>query len=88
MSCAERAVSAPQNIATNMKASDVLFGYLNKILVGAAEYVEGNLMRDTEKQNALLIGNHITYFDAINDQTKGIPFSEEVQDRIRKMRPR
>lgn len=31
-SCAERAVSAPQNIATNMTAADIIFGYVNKLL--------------------------------------------------------
>lgn len=31
-SCAERAVSAPQNIATNITAADIIFGFTNKLL--------------------------------------------------------
>lgn len=32
MSCAESAISAPQNIHTNMTAANILFGFLNKLL--------------------------------------------------------
>lgn len=35
MSCAEAAVSAPQNIYTNMTAANILFGFVNKLLSGA-----------------------------------------------------
>lgn len=31
-SCAEQAVSAPQNIHTNMTAADILFGFVNRLL--------------------------------------------------------
>lgn len=31
-SCAEQAVSAPQNIHTNMTAADIIFGFVNRLL--------------------------------------------------------
>lgn len=33
MSCAENAVSAPQNIMTNMTAANIIFGFVNKLLM-------------------------------------------------------
>lgn len=34
ISCAEQAISAPQNIHTNMTAADILFGFVNRLLTG------------------------------------------------------
>ena len=41
MSCAERAVSAPQNILTNMVAANLLFTFLNTILTANSSEGEG-----------------------------------------------
>ena len=101
LSCAERAVSSPQNIGTNIKAADIVFDYCNLIIAGAANYVNSpdrndimNNRRDYLNQEeasralikrAPMIGNHIVYFDSRTGQTSAQPFSPEVQEYIKKM---
>ena len=98
LSCAERAISAPQNIGTNIKAADILFDYCNLILAGAANYVNStdraeiiNSRRpQSERYKALIkrapmIGNHIIYFDSRTGQTSAKPFSEDVQSYIKRI---
>lgn len=89
LSCAERAESAPQNIATNILAANIIFEYCNTLLASACNYYNGiNTVYNSNERadliaRAPMIMNHICYFNSKTMQVSTKPFSEEVQRKLR-----
>jgi molybdopterin/thiamine biosynthesis adenylyltransferase len=92
LSCAERALSAPQNIATNIKAADLMLTYCNQLISGA---VGAQKARDFDRQEDSTleeilevfksipkISSHIIYFNAKTGQASAKYFNETIQNII------
>lgn len=93
MSCAEHAVHAPQNIATNMMAAQVLFNYINIIYASTIAYEEigsrtGMSIEQyiEEYKNIPGISAHVTYFNSRTGTISTQPFDDEVSNVIRNAR--
>lgn len=89
-SCAEHAISAPQDITTNIFASTILLNYCsilayNTSVVAKAMRI-GTWNRSTDDRIAIIkglrtISNNVTYFDAFSNQTSKA-FVERISSEI------
>jgi molybdopterin/thiamine biosynthesis adenylyltransferase len=88
VSCAEHAVSSPQDISTNMLAAQIIFGYCNSILVSSRSVLWTGDRKDKYKSWAGVrpISGHVTYFDSRNSKTSTQDFSEAVQTQLKEIR--
>lgn len=98
LSCAERAISAPQNIGTNIMASNIMFDYCNWLIASSVNYFNSDdrneiLNREGSREERIktakafinrapTILSHIIYFNSKTGITSSAPFSEEVQEYI------
>lgn len=98
LSCAERAISAPQNIATNIMAADIVFSICNTIIAGAVKYsqyyhrtqeyedfissYEGENVISNFLKQAPLLTGHVYYFNSKTKMISVKPFDEEIQSLI------
>ena len=90
LSCAERAVHAPQNIATNIMAGNVLFNYCNSILCASAALArmdQTNIVAYAEAhKEARAISAHVTYFNSRTGAITTRGFDDDVSRCINRYR--
>jgi molybdopterin/thiamine biosynthesis adenylyltransferase len=70
LSCADHAMSAPQNIATNMTAAQLAFNYFNIAYTNTLIFIDGLMEREIFSfiLNKLIdVDNNIVYFDTRNN---------------------
>lgn len=91
LSCTERAIHAPQNIATNMMAASVLFNYCNTILLSVSDLRRsggntGSLSFSEECRKTRSISAHVTFFNSRTGTISTRNFDEYVSSYIEKQR--
>ena len=83
LSCAERAVHAPQNIATNMMAAQVLLNYCNTIIASSIHKAEidnnSNPVNRYMKYKLIRgISSHVKYFNSRTNTITSQNFPENI----------